>query len=144
MILVMPDGWSRFGGGQYINSAANGRHEDYICTDVVDYIDRSFRTVAAPEGRGVMGKSSGGYGALVLAMHRPDRFRALACHSGDMYFEFCYKVDFGRFLKTIERAGGMENFVATFHERAWRGEDVGDGLAILGMAAAYSPNPANP
>lgn len=144
VILVMPDGWSYFGGGQYVNSVANGRHEDYICEDVVGAIDRTYRTVADAAGRGIAGKSSGGFGALTLAMHRPDRFSAVACHSGDMYFELCYKPDFPKFLKAVERAGGLDAFVHAYPESAWQGASPGDVLSILGMAAAYSPNPERP
>ena len=40
-----------------------------------------------------MGKSSGGYGALVMGRDRPDVFAHLACHAGDAYFEYCYLFD---------------------------------------------------
>lgn len=76
MIVVMPNGATRFLGSFYLNSAVNGRWEDYIANDVVAYVDAHYRTIARPESRGVGGHSMGGFGALIMAMHRPDVFRA--------------------------------------------------------------------
>lgn len=86
-ILVMPDGATRYGGSQYLNSSATGRYEDYVVQDLVPYIDHTYRTLASRGHRGVDGKSSVGYGALVLAMRHPEVFGGVASHSGDMYFE---------------------------------------------------------
>jgi enterochelin esterase family protein len=62
-ILVMADGFTKFGGSQYLNSAATGRYEDFTTSELVEYIDRRYRTLRAPAHRGVDGKSSGGYAA---------------------------------------------------------------------------------
>ena len=43
--------------------------------------------------RGIAGKSSGGYGAMVTPMLRPDLFGGLATHAGDALFEVCYLPD---------------------------------------------------
>ena len=37
--------------------------------------------------------SSGGFGAVYLALRHPDVFSSFASHAGDMYFEYCYKRD---------------------------------------------------
>jgi S-formylglutathione hydrolase FrmB len=58
------------------------RYEDYVAFDLVQEIDRSYRTRAARESRGVAGLSMGGFGALQLAMRHPDLFSASASHSG--------------------------------------------------------------
>src|SRR5512137_878504 len=63
-IYVLPDCFTRYGGSQYLNSTAIGRYEDYVIAEIVPHIDRTYRTIAGPEGRGVFGKSSGGYGAI--------------------------------------------------------------------------------
>ena len=70
-IVVFPDCFTAFGGTQYINSSAIGNYADYINTELVPLIDQEFRTKAAREHRGCFGKSSGGYGSLMLAMHYP-------------------------------------------------------------------------
>jgi S-formylglutathione hydrolase FrmB len=144
MILVMPDCFTRLGGSQYLNSTATGRYEDHVVDELVPYIDSHYRTLAAAEHRGVCGKSSGGYGSVVLAMRHPDVFSAFASHSGDMYFELCYKLDFPKYLQGVEKYGGLDAMLEDLQSMRPRGRDVIDVLNIAAMAAAYSPNPTNP
>jgi enterochelin esterase family protein len=144
MILVMPDCFTRFGGSQYLNSTATGRYRDHIVAELVPWADRTFRTLASRDHRGVAGKSSGGYGALVLGMKHADVFGALACHSGDIAFDYCYRPDLPRFCAAVQRAGGLEPWLATFGAAVQKHKHDFDVLNILAMAAAYSPNPAIP
>ncbi|HUP48564.1 MAG TPA: alpha/beta fold hydrolase [Thermoanaerobaculia bacterium] len=74
LIVVMPNGRNRFGGGFYVNSPVTGRWQDYVAEEIVALVDRSFRTRAAPESRAVAGHSMGGYGAIRLGMERADVF----------------------------------------------------------------------
>ncbi len=141
MILVMPDCFTRFGGSQYVNSSATGRYEDHVIDELVPWADRTFRTLAAREHRGVAGKSSGGYGALTLGMKHADVFGAVACHSGDVKFEYCYRGDIPAFMTHVQRAGGLEAWFREFLARAHRKHEDFLTLNILGMAASYSPNP---
>ncbi|MDI6771427.1 MAG: alpha/beta hydrolase-fold protein [bacterium] len=143
-ILVMADGFTRFGGSQYLNSEATGRYEDFIVSELVAYTDRRFRTLASPAHRGIVGKSSGGYGALVLAMRHPDVFGAAASHSGDMYFEVCYQSDFWKFCNIVTRHGGVEPFLKAFLEMPKKTNDAITAVNIAAMAMAYSPNPTRP
>lgn len=141
-ILVMPDGSTRYGGSQYINSPATGRYEDHIVRELVPYIDQQYRTQPGADHRGVVGKSSGGYGALVLAMRNPDIFRGVASHSGDMYFEAGYKPFFWKALNVINRHHGMAGFLRAFDAMPKKARDAADALTILvAMAQAYSGNP---
>ena len=71
MILVMPDGFTRYGGSQYLNSSATGRYEDHLIEELVPFIDGHYRTRAEAGYRAIAGKSSGGYGAIVQAMRHP-------------------------------------------------------------------------
>ena len=87
-IIVMPDCFTRFGGSQYLNSPAMGRYEDYLIDELVPFIDGAFNTRGDATSRAVMGKSSGGYGALTLAMKHPDIFAVCASIRGDMYFQY--------------------------------------------------------
>jgi enterochelin esterase family protein len=138
-IVAMPDCSTWLGGSQYVNSTANGRYEDHLCEELVPLVDRKFRTLPERDHRGVFGASSGGFGALMLAMRRPDLFGAAASHSGDLGFEFCYRPDFARAVVPLERRGGVRKFVRTF--RSFGKLDAGDFAALnsLAMAAAYSP-----
>ena len=69
---------------------STGRYLDYLCDEVVPFVDERYPTLAARDHRGLTGKSSGGYGAMVVPMLRPDVFGALASHAGDALFECCY------------------------------------------------------
>jgi S-formylglutathione hydrolase FrmB len=142
MIVVMPDCFTRLGGSQYLNSPATGRYEDYLIEEIVPFVDAQFRTRAMASARAVMGKSSGGYGALVHGMRHADVFGLVASHSGDAYFEYCYPPDF---IKYVRRVAGD---AATFLEKFWREERKGKDdvalLNVLAMAACYSPDASQP
>lgn len=150
MILVMPDCFTRYGGSQYLNSSATGRYEDHLINELVPFIDRRYRTRAEPAYRAISGKSSGGYGALVQAMRHPDIFGAVACHSGDMYFDYCYKPDFVKFLNAagrlgIDSTGKLRDFLAGFQPKMHpKPANFFDIIHIAAMSACYSPNPASP
>lgn len=146
LIAVMPDAMTRWGGSQYINSNATGRYEDYLVEDVVPWVDATFRTRAERGQRAVAGRSSGGYGATVLAMRHADCFGLAADHAGDKYFELCYKTDIPRCVAGLAPYGhSPEHFLRDFpHPIAERGPCWFDVVNLLAMAACYSPNPAAP
>ena len=144
MILVMPDAFTRYGGSQYIDSSATGRYGEHLSRELVGWIDGRYRTLASPEHRGVMGKSSGGYGAIVHAMTHPEAFGAVACHSGDMYFDYCYRGDVPKACSIMQQAGGVQAWLEAFEVKPQKKHDDLLTLNILAMAAAYSPNPATP
>lgn len=138
MVIVMVDCFTRFGGSQYINSSATGRYEDYIVDEIVPFVDKECNV----SSKAVWGKSSGGYGSMVLGMRHPEVFGALADHSGDSAFEYCYMMDFPKAFEAFRAAGGpkkwLENFWTHPEERKGRYHQALDALA---MAAHYSPNP---
>jgi S-formylglutathione hydrolase FrmB len=140
-IVVAPDGFTRLGGNQYINSTATGRYEDYLMKEVVPFVERKYRVLRW----GVFGKSSGGYGAMVLAMRNPSVLQAVADHSGDANFELCYLPDFPKALDQFRDAGGPAKWLERYwadsnrHRKKWF-----EPLNVLAMAAHYSPNPASP
>jgi S-formylglutathione hydrolase FrmB len=140
-ILVMADGWTRFGGSQYLNSAANGDYEDSIVRDLVAWIDGRYRTLPEAAHRGIDGKSSGGYGALILGMRHPDVFSGVASHSGDATFEYCYLPDFPVAQRAIEKAGGVDAFLDHFLGLPKKGDAV-QALNVVAMAMAYSADPS--
>ena len=93
-VIVLVDAWTSRGGSQFLNSSSTGRYLDYLCDEVVPFIDERYPTSADRDHRGLAGKSSGGYGAMVVPMLRPDVFGALASHAGDALFECCYLPEF--------------------------------------------------
>jgi len=139
-ILVMPDCFTRFGGSQYVDSTATGRYETHLVRELVPWVDARYRTLGAREHRGIAGKSSGGFGAMRLGMRHPDVFGALACHSGDMLFEYCYQVDFPKACSVLQAAGGARRFLEGFEAKPQKGKDDFLALNILAMAACYSPD----
>jgi enterochelin esterase family protein len=146
VIVVMPDCVTRFGGSQYINSTATGRYADHLIDELVPFVDARYRTLAERDQRVAMGKSSGGYGATVLAMRRPDRFGLAVDHSGDKYFELCYRADIPAAVAALARYDhSAERFLAGFpHPPPERGRHWFTLVNLLAMAACYSPNPAAP
>ncbi len=140
LIAVFPDGFTSYGGSQYLNSSATGNYDDYLL-ELVRWADATYRT-RGDGARGIMGHSSGGYGALVQAMRHPAVWSAVGCRSGDMGFDLCYTRDFPAFCNAVERAGGVDRWLAEMQARERKsGEDIA-ALNVLAMAACYSPDPA--
>src|SRR4051812_3764086 len=139
VIVVAPDAFTRWGGSQYLDSSAAGAYETYLTAEVVTAIDARFRTRPTREGRAIGGKSSGGYGALVLAMRHPELFSAVASHAGDMYFELSLLPDLPVAARTLRRHGGVAGFVAHFEGREKKDGADFTTMMVLAMAAAYSP-----
>jgi enterochelin esterase family protein len=144
-IVVLPDCWTIFGGAQYLNSSALGQYEDYLIDELVPYVDANYRTLPGREHRGVSGKSSGGYGAMVQAMRHPETFGAFATHSGDIYFEFGLIPDLAKLHANLMKLGGVEDFIEKIPTMKPKGHDP--FFSVLGMlcyGAAYAPNPKAP
>jgi S-formylglutathione hydrolase FrmB len=143
-IVVLVDCWTSVGGSQYLNSPGTGRYLDYLCNEVVGYVDERFRTLARRESRAIQGKSSGGYGAMVVPMLRPDVFSALASHAGDALFEACYVKGFADVARALrdEYGGSYDAFWTDFRSRvAFTKQSDGELLEAYGYAAAYSADP---
>lgn len=140
-ILVLPDAMNRWGGSQYLDSPATGLYQTYLADEVVPHVDGAFRTVAERAGRAVVGKSSGGFGALRLVMDRPDRFAAAGSHAGDALFEVSMRPLLTSAAIAIERAGGVAAFAERVVEGGPRSGPEFEAVFVLACAAAYSPDP---
>jgi enterochelin esterase family protein len=140
-IVVVVDGFTAYGGSQYLNSTATGRYADFAVYEVVGYIDDKHATVRHPEGRAILGKSSGGFGALTLAMRHPEVFGHCVSHSGDMGFEAVYGPDMYKLATALGRYGGsLKRFCDEFlKSRTKEGFDHA-AINVLAMSACYSPN----
>ena len=143
-IVVFVDAWTSLGGAQFLDSAATGRYHTYLCDEVVAFVDDRYRTRADAAHRGVAGKSSGGYGAMITPMLRPDLFGGLVTHAGDALFESCYQPDFREAARALRDAydGSYDAFWADVRTRAGRSKGT-DGalLNVWCMAACYSADP---
>ncbi|MFQ5510690.1 MAG: alpha/beta hydrolase [Candidatus Krumholzibacteriia bacterium] len=145
VIAVFPDCWTRLGGNQYINSPAVGNYADYLLDEVLPEIDRRYRTFARPKRRAVFGKSSGGYGAIVHGMKYAAHWGAIACHSGDMYFDMCYRPDIPKVLNVLARhkRDPARYLKALYSRKKMESEDPA-AIMFLAMAAFYDPDASAP
>jgi S-formylglutathione hydrolase FrmB len=147
VVGVFPDGLTALGGTQWTNAPAVGRYQDYVAEDVVAHVDAALGTVPRREGRAIVGKSSGGYGALVMGRDRPDVFAHLACHAGDAYFEYCYLPDLPKAAAALSTAADAAAWLADAKRRAAETKLGGADhpvLNVLAMAAHYGPDPRAP
>ena len=146
-IVVMVDCWTSYGGSQFLDSTGTGRYQSYLCDEIVPFIDERYPTAADREHRGITGKSSGGYGAMVVPMMRPDVFSALATHAGDALFELSMPPSIARTVRTLR--DHYESSYDVFFERLPEADPFdfghhGGPLEIYGYAACYSPDPGRP
>lgn len=81
IIIVMPEGETF---SFYLNSPVNkgSQFETYITEEVIQKIDKTYRTVKEKKGRVIAGLSMGGHGALYLSAKHPELFCAAGSMSG--------------------------------------------------------------
>ncbi len=140
-IVVYVDAWTSYGGAQFLDSPATGRYHTYLCDEVVPFVDARYRTMADAAHRGIAGKSSGGYGAMVTPMLRPDLFGGLVTHAGDALFEVCYQPEFPEAARALrdEYDGSFDAFWTDFRARPGRARQSDPPLVNeWAMAACYS------
>ncbi len=147
-IVVFPDGSSRLGASQYVNSSVNGPYMDYLCDELVQWVDRRFHTHASRDHRGLIGHSSGGFGALACGMMRSDRFGAICSSAGDCWYDFLYTHTIPLTIQTLADAGGVGPFVnewlASPNPMGLLGQSAVLTMLNLSMCPCYMPNPHVP
>jgi S-formylglutathione hydrolase FrmB len=140
-VVVYVDAWTRLGGSQFLDSPATGRYATYLCEEIVPFVDDLYRTLPEAAHRGLTGHSSGGYGAMVNAMRRPDLFGGFASHAGDGLFELCFVPAFGPAVRTLRDRydGSFDRFWQDFASRPGQSRP-GDGelINVYAMAACFS------
>ncbi len=125
------------GGNNLFSNSPKGRYQDLVAKDLVEHIDKTYRTIARREGRALLGISMGGYGALNIAFSQPSVFGVVATHSAMLLSQ----------IPTAEagaRGGQMRAFTGVFGEPvdalAWKSQDplelakTGD---VKGLPALY-------
>lgn len=130
-IIVMPDANTRYGGSHYVNSSVNGDWADFLTRELVDHIDKTYRTIPRPASRGLAGYSMGGRGTFFLAAAVPGRYGAIyALSPGTMAFESYPPVDDAAWRRVLTNSDPTH--APPEIRRA------------VGFAVAYSPNPSRP
>jgi hypothetical protein len=142
-IVVWVDAWTAYGGSQFVDSPGTGRYHAYLCDEVVPFVDAHYRTLNSPDHRGIQGKSSGGFGAMITPMLRPDLFGGMATHAGDALYEYCYIGEFPKAVRALRGwDGSIEKWWDDFRSRvAFTNKDDNLLLMMLGISACFSAEP---
>jgi len=130
MIVAMPNAYTTFEGSYYTASITNGDWETFVADELVAAIDRRYRTRASRSARGLAGHSMGGYGAIRLAMKRPDVFSSVYALSACCLalFDNDAGSTAAEAITSADQIAGAEFLVK----------------AALAHSAAFSPNPDRP
>jgi S-formylglutathione hydrolase FrmB len=143
-VLISPDCLTTLGGSQYVNSTATGRYADYVAQEIVPWAREKFHTGAT----GVLGQSSGGFGALYLGAEFPAVFQAVGSSAGDAAFEYSYMLEFPRSFRVFRKAGGPGLWMERLFEDPFTlqgpTDDSAAALDTLAMASCYSPLEESP
>ncbi|MEM7046630.1 MAG: alpha/beta hydrolase-fold protein [Pseudomonadota bacterium] len=133
-VVACPDGFNRLGGNQYIKSPVFGDWPSLLADDLVPVLKQAYGC-GGHAGQGLFGNSSGGYGALMNLIARPDVWQVAACHCGDMGFAQLYLPMMPALLRALRAYGG--------EPKRWleSGTQDIDVLLMLAMAASYDPDP---
>ncbi|MEM7446861.1 MAG: alpha/beta hydrolase-fold protein [Myxococcota bacterium] len=137
--IVLPDAYNKYGGSQYLDSAATGAYQSYLVDEVLPFVESKYPCRAEPAGRGVIGSSSGGFGALRLAIDRPGIFGAVGSHAGDAHFEVSMRPILTSAAIAIDRAGGLAPFIERVLQKGPKTAQDFDGIFVVAASAAYAP-----
>jgi pimeloyl-ACP methyl ester carboxylesterase len=141
-VAIMPDPFTKLGGCQYINSSAVGDYEDHLTGELIPWARQRFRSGMDAEETVIAGKSSGGYGAFVLAARHPDLFGWALVHSADCYFEYAYQTEFPVALREMRKYESVQAMIASYSDPL--NKPGNSAVNQTAMAACYSPNPDSP
>ena len=136
MIVVAANGANAYKGSFYTNSAVTGNWEDFIVRDLVNYVDSNYRTIRAPQSRGIAGHSMGGYGSVMLGMKHPEIFGAVYALSpcclameADLSEANSAWTDVLQLTSKDQLNATPRSFAQFYHS------------AMMALSAAFSPNP---
>lgn len=135
MIIVTPNEKTNWFGSFYVNSSATGNWEDFTATELVNYLDANYRTIAKSESRAIAGHSMGGYGAITLAMKHPDVFSVAYALSGG-FVSFTGEI--------VSNNLEIKKFVSAKTTNELLATQSRDAIGMLTVSQAFSPNPLKP
>lgn len=143
-VAIFPDPFTRLGGSQYLNSPAVGDYEDHLIGELLPWVQQKYNAGRKAAQTVIAGKSSGGFGAFVLAARHPDLFGWLLVHSGDCYFEYLHIPDFPAAAGEIRKVGGVPEFLKRIGRPELKSKAHFAAVITTAMAACYSPNRESP
>jgi enterochelin esterase-like enzyme len=132
-ILVIASHYTLYEGSFYSNSSLTGNWADFTAKELVEYVDKNFRTLATRDSRGIGGHSMGGYGAIKMGMLFPDVFSTVYALSPGL---LAFVKEFGPnsdSFKDLGKIKSVEELKKTYYPKV-----------IVAVARAWSPNPDRP
>jgi S-formylglutathione hydrolase FrmB len=134
--MVLPDTFTSLGGNQFVDSPILGNWSTWLSSDLKDSIIQRYSC----NGKfGLIGKSSGGYGALYNALVKPGQWDGVVSHSGDVGFETMFMPTFAETVTHISRYGSPAEYVSHILSAPKMSSDDFHTLMICSMAASYDP-----
>ncbi len=132
-ILVQADQYTLFEGSFYSNSSLTGNWDEFESKELVEYMDKNFRTLANRESRGIAGHSMGGYGAFKIGMLHPEVFSSIYALSPGL---LAMVKEFGpnsNSYKEVQNVKTVEDLKKTYYPKV-----------LVAVGRAWSPNPNKP
>jgi enterochelin esterase-like enzyme len=132
-IFVQADQYTLFEGSFYSNSSLTGNWDEFESKELVEYIDKNYRTIANRESRGIAGHSMGGYGAFKIGMLHPEVFSSIYALSPGLV---AFVKEFGPNSKSfydVQQVKTVEELKKTYYPKV-----------LVAVARAWSPNPNKP
>ena len=77
-IFVMPAADRNYSS---LSPDGQARYNAYVASELVDYVDATYRTIASPQARAIAGLSMGGRIATMTALQHPQRFGVVGAFS---------------------------------------------------------------
>ena len=133
VIVVMPNQYTLYKGSWYTNSSLTGNWADFTSKDLVEFVDKNYRTIPNKNSRGIAGHSMGGHGALKMAMLFPDVFTTVYGLSPAV---LALAKEFGPERNAFRQAGQINSRVELLQ--------TDFPLVCVAMGRAFSPNPSKP
>jgi hypothetical protein len=132
-VLVIASHYTLYEGSFYSNSSLTGNWSDFAAKELVEYVDKNFRTLATSESRGIAGHSMGGYGAIKTGMLFPEVFSSVYALSPGL---LAFVKEFGPNSDSYKELGKIktvEELKKTYYPKV-----------LVAVARAWSPNPDRP
>lgn len=125
--VAVPDGWTGYGGGQWLDSPVHGNLFGYLTDEVLPALRERFQHIGG-DRTGVVGYSSGGLGAWELATRASSLVSAAALLSASGNFE-------------LTALGTVRKYLLSLGAKVPAGPVEGDETSWLvhALGAAYSP-----
>ncbi|PWK18137.1 putative esterase [Arcicella aurantiaca] len=132
-IFVQADQYTLFEGSFYSNSSLTGNWDEFESKELVEYLDKNFKTIPNRESRGIAGHSMGGYGAFKIGMLHPEVFSSIYALSPGL---LAMVKEFGpnsTSYKEVQNVKTQDDLKKTYYPKV-----------LVAVARAWSPNPNKP